>query len=222
MSNRAKLERYLPLTAFFSSVCGEQYEIILHDVSEPERSVIAIYNGHFSGRKVGGPMTELARSLVRERAYEEQDFISNYEGRTRNGKQFVSSTYFIKEDGELLGLICINHDVSDLTDMLRHLRNLMRGFSVPGETGTGGYTEELDDSISGLSSTLIRNTVLNFGIPSARMTVQEKEDVIQSLEKQGVFATKGSVGQAARELNISEPTVYRYLRRIRTRGDEEK
>ena len=30
------------------------------------------------------------------------------------------------------------------------------------------------------------------------------------------FQTKGSVGQVARELHISEPTVYRYLRRIRS------
>lgn len=217
MSNRAKLERYLPIAAFLSGVCGEQYEVILHDVSDPERSVIAIYNGHLSGREVGGPMTELARSLVRDRVYEDRDFIANYEGRTRNGKQFVSSTYFIKEEGELVGLICVNHDVSDLTAISRHLHNLMQGFSVPGEGRAGGYTEELDDSISGLSTTLIHNTVLNFGVPPARMTAQEKEDVVQTLEKQGVFATKGSVGQAARELGISEPTVYRYLRHIRVR-----
>ena len=53
------------------------------------------------------------------------------------------------------------------------------------------------------------------------MTPQEKEQVIQALEHQGVFSTKGSVGQAAKELNISEPTVYRYLRRIRTRDDSD-
>lgn len=220
MSNRAKLERYLPIAAFLSDVCGEQYEVILHDASEPERSVVAIHNGHLSGREVGGPMTELARSLVRDKVYEDRDYIANYEGRTRNGKEFVSSTYFIKEGGDLLGLICVNHDVSDLTAMSRHLHSLLRGFSVPGEARTGGYTEELDDSISGLSSTLIHNTVQNYGVSPARMTAQEKEEVVQALEKQGVFATKGSVGQAAKELKISEPTVYRYLRRIRMREGE--
>lgn len=217
MSNREKLEPYLPIVSFFSTVCGDNYEIILHDVSEPEESVIAIHNGGLSGRKVGDPMTELARNLVRDKVYADRDFVSNYAGRTRNGKQFVSSTYFIKEGGELLGLICVNHDISDLTAISQHLRNLMSAFSVPGEDRTGGYTEELDDSISGLSSTLIRNTVLHFGIPASRMTAPEKEEVIQALEKQGVFSTKGSVVQAAKELNISEPTVYRYLRRIRTR-----
>ena len=95
MSNQSKLAPYLPMAAFLSAVCGDNFEVILHDVSEPETSVVAIFNGHLSGRKVGDPMTELARSLVREEVYREQDFVSNYEGRTRDGKQFVSSTYFI-------------------------------------------------------------------------------------------------------------------------------
>lgn len=110
MSNRAQLERYIPMVTFISEICGKNYEVILHDVSDPENSVISIFNGHLSGRKVGDPMTELARNLVRDQIYETQDFIANYE---RNGKQFVSSTYFIKEHGTLIGLICINHDVSD-------------------------------------------------------------------------------------------------------------
>ena len=218
MSNQSKLSPYLPIAAFLSAVCGDSYEVILHDVSEPESSVLAIFNGHLSGRKVGDPMTELARSLVREKVYLERDFVSNYEGRTRNGKQFVSSTYFIKEEGELLGLICVTHDISDLTALSSHLQNLLTAFSVPGQRpAQAPYTEELDDSIPGLSSTLIHNTVLRQGVPAGRMTAQEKEALIEALDRQGVFSTKGSVGQAARELDISEPTVYRYLRRIRNR-----
>ena len=142
MSNRAQLERYIPMVTFISEICGKNYEVILHDVS---------------------------------------DFFA----------------------------------------ISQHLHGLMRAFSLPGEDSRNSYTEDLDDSIPGLSTTLIHNTVLNFGVPPSRMTPQEKEQVIQALEHQGVFSTKGSVGQAAKELNISEPTVYRYLRRIRTRGDSD-
>lgn len=217
MSNHRILKRYIPMVDFISAICGSNYEVILHDVSEPERSVVTIHNGHLSGRKVGDPMTELARGLVRDKVYADKDFIANYEGRTRNGKQFVSSTYFIKEDGALIGLICINHDVSDLCSISHHLSNLMRAFSVPGSvSGSGdGYTEDLDGSIDRLSSTLIHNTVLNQSVSPARMTPAEKLEVVRTLDHQGVFATKGSVGQAAQELGISEPTVYRYLRQAR-------
>lgn len=215
MSNRSKLAPYLPMAAFLSAVCGENYEVILHDVSDPESSVVAIFNGHLSGRTAGDPMTELARRLVREEVYCDRDFVANYEGRTRDGKRFVSSTYFIKEEGELVGLLCVNHDLSDLMAISDHLRHLLSAFSVSTPANQSGYTEELDDSIPELSNTLIHNTVLRQGVPAGRMTVEEKAALIQALDRQGVFSTKGAVGEVARSLEISEPTVYRYLRRVR-------
>ena len=64
LSNYAYLERYIPVVEFMGDICGKNYEIILHDVSTPERSVIAACNGHLSGRRVGDPMTELAKELI--------------------------------------------------------------------------------------------------------------------------------------------------------------
>ena len=216
MSNYACLERYIPLVTFMGEICGKNYEIILHDVSTPERSVIATCNSHLSGRRVGDPMTELAKDLIRTGAYLEHDFVANYEGRIRGGKRFVSSTYFIKEKGELVGLICVNHDVEDFFALSEHLNNLVQAFSLPvGGTCPTTYTENLDDSISGLSSSLIHSTVLNYHVPMEAMHSADKLEIVRILESQGVFATKGSVGQVARELHISEPTVYRYLQKIR-------
>lgn len=166
--------------------------------------------------RVGDPQTELAKDLIRTGAYLEHDFVANYEGRTRGGKRFVSSTYFIKEKGELVGLICVNHDVEDFFALSEHLNNLVQAFSLPvGGTYPTTYTENLDDSISGLSSSLIHSTVLNYHVPMEAMHSADKLEVVRILESQGVFATKGSVGQVARELHISEPTVYRYLQKIR-------
>ena len=71
-------------------------------------------------------------------------YIANYEGRTRGGKRFVSSTYFIKEKGELVGLICVNHDVEDFFALSEHLNNLVQAFSLPvGGTYPTTYTENL-------------------------------------------------------------------------------
>ena len=216
MSNYAFLEKYIPLVNFMGEICGKNYEIILHDTSTPERSVIATCNAHLSGRRVGDSMTELARELIRNGSYLCNDFVANYEGRTRGGKRFVSSTFFIKEKQELRGLICVNHDVEDFFALSEHLNNLMKSFSLPEEGQHAAvYTENLDDSICSISSNLIHNTVRSFTAGRERMRMADKMDVIRTLESQGVFATKGSVGQAARELHISEPTVYRYLKRIR-------
>lgn len=215
MSNYAFLEKYIPLVEFMAEICGKNYEIILHDTSTPERSVISARNAHLSGRRVGDPMTELAKELIREGSYLDQDFVANYEGRTRGGKRFVSSTYFIKEGTELRGLICVNHDVEDFFTLSEHLTNLMRAFSLPVDSQPASYTENLDDSISNLSSSLMHTTVLSYTASRPHMSTADKLEVIRSLDNQGVFSTKGSVGQAARELGISEPTVYRYLKRVR-------
>ena len=216
MSNYACLERYIPLVEFMGKICGKNYEIILHDVSTPERSVIAACNEHLSGRRIGDPMTELAKELLRTGAYKEHDYVANYEGRTRGGKRFVSSTFFIKEKGQLVGLICVNHDVEDILVLSERLSNLLRDFSLPQEEEErSAYTENLDDSIPELSSNLIHSTILGYGIPSTAMHTSDKLDILRSLEAQGVFQTKGSIGQVAKELHISEPTAYRYLRRIR-------
>ena len=156
-----------------------------------------------------------AKELLRTGAYKEHDYVANYEGRTRGGKRFVSSTFFIKEKGQLVGLICVNHDVEDILVLSEHLSNLLRDFSLPQEEERSAYTENLDDSIPELSSNLIHSTILGYGIPSTAMHASDKLDILRSLEAQGVFQTKGSIGQVAKELHISEPTVYRYLRRIR-------
>ena len=58
MRNYASLERYIPLVKFMGEICGKNYESILHDVSSPERSVIAACNEQLSGRRVGDTMTE--------------------------------------------------------------------------------------------------------------------------------------------------------------------
>ena len=165
MSNYASLERYIPLVEFMGKICGKNYEIILHDVSTPERSVIAACNEHLSGRRIGDPMTELAKELLRTGAYKEHDYVANYEGRTRGGKRFVSSTYFIKEKGHLVGLICVNHDVEDILVLSEHLSSLLHSFSLPQEEESSAYTENLDDSIPELSSNLIHSTILGYGIP---------------------------------------------------------
>ena len=103
----------------------------------------------------------------------------------------------------------MNHDVEDILVLSEHLSNLLHSFSLPQEEESSAYTENLDDSIPELSSNLIHSTILGYGIPSDAMHTADKLEILRSLEAQGVFQTKGYIGQVARELHISEPTVYR-------------
>ena len=51
----------------------------------------------------------------------------------------------------------------------------------------------------------------NNGLDPLHMTSQEKIEVVHVLQEKGVFKMKGAVAEAARELQVSEPTIYRYL-----------
>ncbi len=65
-------------------------------------------------------------------------------------------------------------------------------------------------------SSVSSRTPVDFLLRIWGMHTADKLEILRSLEAQGVFHTKGSIGQVARELHISDPTVYRYLRRIRS------
>lgn len=211
MSNIELLNRYIPLVDFLGEVCGKNFEIILHDITNPGQSVIAIKNGHLSGRKVGDPMTDLAMKVMHDCEHTKKNFITNYEGRTKDNKVFVSSTYFIKEGNLLIGMMCINHDTHDILEIKKHLSSIMESFSLLPGSETPAYHETLDSTIGDLSNTIIYNTISQLKVDPARMRTNEKIDIIRSLDSQGVFSTKGSIPQVANALRISEPTVYRYL-----------
>lgn len=216
MNNNPILQRYVPLVSFLGEVCGKNFEIILHDISNPSNSVIALQNGHLSGRKIGDPMTDLAQSIVRDNRHLNKNYITNYEGRTKDGRSFVSSTFFIKEEDKLVGMLCINHDPQDILEISRRIDSLIDSFSINHrEKKESSYQENLDSSISDLSNNIIRNALAEFNVPPSRMKASEKIELISSLDNQGVFFTKGAVSQVAQELDISEPTVYRYLKKIR-------
>ena len=73
-----KLEEYIPIVKFIASMMGENCEVLLHDVRNPENSIVAIENGHISGRRVGGVLTDLVLKIVHNKEYQNQDFIANY------------------------------------------------------------------------------------------------------------------------------------------------
>ena len=214
------LDKYIPLVEFMGLVFGRNFEVILHDVSKPEASTIAIVNNHVSGRCIGAPMTDLALKILSQNDYMTKDYIANYEGKTKDGKILVSSTFFLKEEQKLVGMICVNHDVQDILDAERAIEKLKSAFCLL-DSGdkNGAYSENLDDSIAGYSNNLIHATLANLQISPQRMSVKEKISVIGQLEQQGIFSTKGSVFQLAEYFGTSESTIYRYITRARKQQD---
>lgn len=107
-----KLETYIPLVEFLGKALGEHCEVVLHDVSDPEHSIVAIANGHLSGRSIGGSLTDMVLKLLRQGDKEQTQYVVNYHGKGSTGHLFRSSSYFIRGDeGSIIGVLCLNYDV---------------------------------------------------------------------------------------------------------------
>ena len=106
------LQQYIKVTEFLGLTLGPDYEVALHDMTDKNRSIIAIANNHISGRDVGAPLTNVALKILMDRSYETQDYRLHYCGMSAKGKVLHSSTMFIKQNGKLIGMLCINFDDS--------------------------------------------------------------------------------------------------------------
>lgn len=200
MRNNPLLDPYKPLVQFIANLCGDSCEVLLHDVSQPKHSVIAIANGFHTGRKVGSPFTDLAVKIMQDKQYEKENYLSNYNAKSK-GKNFISSSFFIKHDGELIGLLCINRDMDAIDDLDNVLAAVKKHYNLV--DGGTEVKESLDTPIADLLPKMVSEEIRISGIQPQRMTTSERGIVIDHLMKAGVHNMKGAVIEIAKQLNIS-------------------
>lgn len=207
---------------FISKTVGPDYEISLIDTSKDKSKVIAIVNGHISGRKKGEGISALVAKSIEEKEYEHSDYIINRTTYTDKGKALRTSMYFIKdEDEELLGILKINFDDSRYKGVSEKLMSLCH----PDNYYTDNE-EALDRTENGKSFGLLKeerisskhsldrmiDTVLSQSvIPVDRLNQEEKINIVEQLDDMGAFLLKGAVQTVADRLDSSVPSIYRYL-----------
>lgn len=144
---RREFTPYVMLMGFLGDVMGPFTEILLHDVSDLSRSIIAIANGEMSGRSVGGPATDLVLKILQNEEYLELDYLTNYLAHSRNGGFFRSSTFFIRDDaGTVIGMLCFNVDDRPLHEARRVLERMTQTMGLLKGTGAAPRTNALDPS----------------------------------------------------------------------------
>lgn len=238
---RTEFGPYLPLMDFLAELLGPRTEIVLHDTSDLSRSIVALTNGHVSGRSVGGPATDLVLKVLQNHEHDDRDYLANYLAESRTGGTFRSSTFFIRDaGGDVVGMLCLNIDDEPLTrarDLLAAITattGLVKGADASG-AGTGGagtvgagdparagsqaaVVERLSTNVDELALDGVARIVAAQGVEPHRMTPDEKVAAVREIERAGVFLLKGAVAQVAEALHVSEPTVYRYVRQVRQGG----
>lgn len=221
---RSMLQQYKILVEFLGHVLGPDYEVALHDFSDKSYSIVAISNGHISGRQIGAPLTKLALAMISDKRYLNKDFHANYTGMSNDNKVLRSSTMYLKDEtGKLVGMLCINFDDSRFQDVSNQLFQLChpnmfvdQNLAVAKDlnftnTKEENDTEHFPDSMSSIMENFIHEIIQQDGIPVQRLTRAEKVKIVGRLDAQGVFLLKGSVNFVAEALCSSPATIYRYL-----------
>lgn len=208
------LEGYVGLVDFIAAILGDDAEVLLHDVSNLESSVVAIKNNHISGRNVGAPATDLVLQIIKNETYKDCDFLANYKGDSKSGKNFKSSTYFIKDNNkELIGMVCINVDMGKMIKVSEYINSLLNFEENNKYNET--FSESYSHSAKELTIETIYQVIEDFSMPAERMDQDEKIKVVKILNEKGIFLIKGAVSEVAEALKASEATIYRYLAKIK-------
>lgn len=219
---------YTLLVDFLGHILGQDYEVALHELNDDSNQIIAIANGELTGRHIGSPLSNKMLEYVAANLYETQDYVLDFESISANGKKMRSNSMFIKgRSGELAGLLCINFDASRYEELSARIMDLCGSAIRPAApSGTHLIAESGDPSegsrpyptsIAGATASIVSEVVSNYPVPVDRLTQDEKMEIMDLLNRKGVFLLKGSVSHVAKELHSSEASIYRYLGKLNSR-----
>ena len=199
----ARLEPYRTLVSFLGEALGPDYEVVLHDLTSEEGTIAAIVNNNISGRTEGAPLSNMALRFIHGKVYEKQPYVAGYQGASQAKGRLRSSTMFIKDGSELIGMLCINFDAAKYSRMAQELLALCGAHQEPGPTlGVENFVSSLPDAVQA-------------ALPPDRLTMDEKIRIVEDLQQAGIFYMKGAVSEVAAQLGSSEATIYRYLSKLK-------
>ncbi|MGE7955407.1 helix-turn-helix transcriptional regulator [Pseudomonas sp. NPDC089530] len=198
------------------SVVGRHTEIVLHDLSRPESSIVAIVNGHVTGRRVGspvlgGPREDLGfiavRRAMEDRSGSEPLVVENYPTRAPDGRPLRSSTVVYRDSrGEPFATLCTNADLSGIAAAHACLGELL---------GLGAAPEPRGDEPQDMEQLMAE--IIQGACPggTALMKKPQKLEAVRRMQDRGLFIVKGGIEKAAAALGVTRYTIYNYLDQIR-------
>lgn len=201
------------------TVLGRTTEVVLHDLTCPEHSVLAIVNGHLSGRQVGspilaGPRHDRGFDAVLHAALEQNSqapvVIGNYPTLGHDGKAFRSATAVFRDSaGEPFASLCVNTDLSGIAAAQACLEQLLGTAEEPAPAPR----ESAD--LEQLMTRIIDSALQDARRQGVRFGKVQKLDAVRQMHDGGLFIVKGAVEKAAAALGVSRYTIYNYLEEIR-------
>lgn len=207
----AIFENLRRLAKAITRLFGRNCEVAIHDFRDLERSLVYLENS-ITGRKIGAPITNVVVKSWRKEGNSVGDFY-NYASKAKNGHSLKSATTFIRNTaGEIIGVMCINFDLTDLECLQSWVSEFMRMDCADGR----GMNETFAAYITETNDAVLDVAIQKAGKHPSGMNKQERLQFIKILDGEGAFLVKGMVDHVAKIMNVSIYTVYGYLRQLKS------
>ncbi|MBT2483603.1 MULTISPECIES: transcriptional regulator [unclassified Microbacterium] len=211
------LRLYGPVMRALATAAGPSVEVVLHNLDGADidlgHTIMAIENGHVTGRKVGGPSTSLGLDVMKHRQKNHDAF--GYAGFTPDGRELrCSSVYFHNSAGDIIASLCINVDNS----RIQQARSLLDALLPAVEHSETAPREHFGEDLVSVMASMITDTIAEIGRPVDQMSRDDKIAVLERLDQRGATQMRKSVEAIAQRLGISRVTAYAYLEEARARG----
>jgi predicted transcriptional regulator YheO len=210
MKDKDLLQHYVKLAEILGEMFAPVLEVIVHDYRKPDSSVIAIFNGHITGRKVGDPATDIG--YRRLKGEDIPEVIINYENEGIRGNKLKSSTMAVRNPkGKLIGGIGFNLDITLFEQFQRFIEQFIssqKNSFIEGKEKFHCKTpkEELQEAIHTL--------LIQKGWYATSLSYKDKKDVVKDLYLQGHFNKRAVVTILADILKVTRASIYRYIKEV--------
>ena len=204
------LKSLIPIAETIGKTFGNRCEVVLHDLTIPEKSVVYTVNGDVTGRREGQTFDRLVRSVLLNKNFT-RDYAVNYTFETEDGRRIKSSSFLVRDEaGEVVGVFCVNYDIT----FMKTLHDELELF-LPMQEDSSVICPEMaaDQDVTTVVDTLIDNIVS--GRKKQGLTKQDNLEMIRFMDDKGNFLVKGAIDKVAACMGLSKVTIYGYLDTVR-------
>lgn len=204
------LKAYIPIANLIVKTFGKSCEVVLHDLTQPQNSVVYAANGDVTGRKIGQSFDHLIKMVLLNKDFKD-DYVVNYFFETENGKKIKSSSALIRDDkGVVIGMLCLNYDLTLSHLLIEELEGFL-GNTSSNEKGKKTEEHILDQDIMSTLDSIIEQIFKNTVKNNEKITRKKSLEIIRFMDEKGIFLVKGSIDKVANLMGVSKVTVYSYL-----------
>lgn len=197
------LSRYAHLADSIAKLFFPYAEVVIHDLAEQRVRYLA---NNLSRREIGDEsgLEEIERTVA-------ERFVGPYEKLNWDGRRMrcVSSVLF-DDDGQALGVMCINFNIAVFEDMHGMLGMLLKGAGLveqPAELFRDDWQERINTFMHGWLQQ--RQLALN------GLAREQRRELVAALYAEGAFQGKSATHYIANVLGLGRATVYKYLKELK-------